>query len=220
MRGEGGGVESCPPSGSRSAGNNGHGLRGDNARRSRAAWVAGHVHHRLGHPGPRPVPPQPGGPRTPRSTRCVCGGVTRTPRSVGKRAGVTPNLEKSVPPLLSGGSALSPRIFGVPPHPVLVLAAALAPTPALNRSRYRAAPRCARAALPPFPHRRRPFPPSQPSRSPPPLIIPVIPRQPPCPNAGMCEANRARLFRAWERAEGARGPPPAAPRPAPAQTRL
>ncbi|XP_058676995.1 basic proline-rich protein-like [Ammospiza caudacuta] len=45
-------------------------------------------------------------------------------------------------------------------------------------------------------------------------------QQPPCPNAGMCEANRARLFRAWERAEGARGPPPAAPRPAPAQTRL
>lgn len=81
-RGGGGrrGVESCPPSGSRSAGNNGHGLRGDNARRSGAAWVAGHVHHRLGHPGPR------------------------SPGAVGKRVagggggGVAPNLGKVAPP--------------------------------------------------------------------------------------------------------------------------
>lgn len=106
-------MESCPPSGSRSAGNNGHGLRGDNARRSRAAWVAGHVHHRLGHPGPRPVPPQPGGPRTPRSTRCVCGGGDPHPPFCGKtRGGDTKLREKCPPAPLRGVSAVATHFWG------------------------------------------------------------------------------------------------------------
>lgn len=102
-----------------------------------------------------------------------------------------------------------------------------------STGRYRAAqvpgPPLALVSLflhpPPTPPPTPPIPTPPPACPPPraPLIISVITRQPPCPNAGMCEANRARLFGAWERAEGARRgrggrrpPPPARA----AQTRL
>lgn len=205
-------MESCPPSGSRSAGNNGHGLRGDNARRSGAAWVAGHVHHRLGHPGPR------------------------SPGAVGKRVagggggGVAPNLGKVAPP----GPAPTPPGFEGRARPGLCRQR-LRGHRRGSTGRYRAAqvrgPPLALLSRFLHPHSNSPHPTPPPIPTPPPacppprapLIISVITRQPPCPNAGMCEANRARLFGAWERAEGARRgrggrrpPPPARA----AQTRL
>lgn len=175
---------------------------------------------------PSPPPPPPPLPRDCGKTRgrgFGGGGVF----CVG-RGGVALNLGKSRvsssrPP--SPGPVLSPPGFGGPPPPQIPSCPSqLFPQtppgfsqPGLNRS-VPASPQVRAPPLhpPPTPFPNPPsLPPPPPHPTlpppPPPLIIPVIPRQPPCPNAGMCEANRARLFGAWERAEGARGPPPAAP---------
>lgn len=178
-------MESCPPSGSRSAGNNGHGLRGDNARRSRAAWVAGHVHHRLGHPGPRPpAPPGPAPPVPPGQAPPVPPGLWENAwPALARRQGATPNLGKSVPTPLRG-SALSPRGFGVPLPAPSSPACPCRPsrlfpqTPAGaagrgSTGRYRAAPRCARLRSP------RPAGLSHPSSTPP---APRSPPEPPSPH--------------------------------------
>lgn len=194
-------MESCPPSSSRSAGNNGHGLRGDNARRSGAAWVAGHVHHRLGHPGPR------------------------SPGAVGKRVaggGGGTKLGESPPP---GPAPTHPGFWG-------------RARPGLCRQhrrghrrgstgRYRAAqvpgPPLALVSL--FLH-PPPTPPPHPSHPHPPAGLPPSPSPPhyfcyhkaaSVPKRRHVRGKQSAIVRSLGTrgggAEGARGPPPAAPRP-------